>query len=175
MLLKVDCLPNAVGKQPSIPLIYLGRKWTLNWWWWWWWDHFDFKPIISRNVTLIVGLKSSSLFWWCWTSTRVDPNSPASFGKKLSSIFITQSIVWKTIIPNSKIIRHICEKQTGSVHYFQCLLNICLVCGFALILIVNKKYHYFSLQNSGKARLCRPTWTGFEGVLPCFAFAGFGN
>ena len=33
MLLKVDCLPNAVGKQPSIPLIYLGRKWTLNWWW----------------------------------------------------------------------------------------------------------------------------------------------
>ena len=27
MLLKVDCLPNAVGKQPSIPLINLGRKW----------------------------------------------------------------------------------------------------------------------------------------------------
>ena len=39
MLLTVDCLPNAVGKQPSIPLIYLGRKWTLNWWWWWWWWH----------------------------------------------------------------------------------------------------------------------------------------
>ena len=36
MLLKVDCLPNAVGKQPSIPLINLGRTWTLNWWWWWW-------------------------------------------------------------------------------------------------------------------------------------------
>ena len=34
---KDDCLPKAVGKQPSIPLIYLGRKWTLNWWWWWWW------------------------------------------------------------------------------------------------------------------------------------------
>ena len=30
MLLKVDCLPNAVGKQPSIPLIDLGRKWTLR-------------------------------------------------------------------------------------------------------------------------------------------------
>ena len=30
MLLKVDCLPNAVGKQPSIPLIYLGRKWTVT-------------------------------------------------------------------------------------------------------------------------------------------------
>ena len=26
MLLKVDCLPNAVLKQPSIPLIYLGRN-----------------------------------------------------------------------------------------------------------------------------------------------------
>ena len=37
MLLKVDCLPNAVGKQPSMPLIDLGRKWTLSWWWWWWW------------------------------------------------------------------------------------------------------------------------------------------
>ena len=33
MLLKVDCLPNAVGKQPSIPLINLERK--LSWWWWW--------------------------------------------------------------------------------------------------------------------------------------------
>ena len=30
MLLKVDCLPNAVGKQTSILLINLGRKWTLN-------------------------------------------------------------------------------------------------------------------------------------------------
>ena len=29
MLLKVDCLPNAVGKQPSIPLINLGRKWMM--------------------------------------------------------------------------------------------------------------------------------------------------
>ena len=33
MFLKVDCLPNAVGKQPSIPLIILGRKWTLSRWW----------------------------------------------------------------------------------------------------------------------------------------------
>ena len=30
MLLRVDCLPNAVGKQLSIPLIDLGRKWMLN-------------------------------------------------------------------------------------------------------------------------------------------------
>ena len=30
MLLKVDCLPNAVGKQPSIPLICLGRRWTFK-------------------------------------------------------------------------------------------------------------------------------------------------
>ena len=29
-LLKVGCLPYAVGKQPSIPLIYLGKTWTLN-------------------------------------------------------------------------------------------------------------------------------------------------
>ena len=30
MLLKGDCRPNAVGKQPSILLIDLGRKWTFN-------------------------------------------------------------------------------------------------------------------------------------------------
>ena len=28
--LKVGCLPYAVGKQPSIPMINRGRKWTLN-------------------------------------------------------------------------------------------------------------------------------------------------
>ena len=28
MSLKVGCLPYAVGKQPSKPLINLGRKWT---------------------------------------------------------------------------------------------------------------------------------------------------
>ena len=43
MLLKVDCLPNAVGKQPSIPLIDLGRKWTLSWWWWWHWRRYKFS------------------------------------------------------------------------------------------------------------------------------------
>ena len=61
MLLKVDCLPNAVGKQPSIPLIYLGRKWTLNWWWWWWW------------------------WWWCSRSqnrlTRHQRSTSAIVGK----------------------------------------------------------------------------------------------
>ena len=36
VLLKVGCPPYAVGKQPSIPLIDLGRIWTLSWWWWWW-------------------------------------------------------------------------------------------------------------------------------------------
>ena len=30
LVLNVDCPPNAVGKQPSILLIDLGRKWTLN-------------------------------------------------------------------------------------------------------------------------------------------------
>ena len=33
-LLHAGYLPYAVGKQPSIPLINLGRKWTLKWWWW---------------------------------------------------------------------------------------------------------------------------------------------
>ena len=29
--IKAGCLPYAFGKQPSIPLINLGRKWTLSW------------------------------------------------------------------------------------------------------------------------------------------------
>ena len=33
MLLKVYFLPDAVWKQLSLPLINLGRKWTLCWWW----------------------------------------------------------------------------------------------------------------------------------------------
>ena len=43
VLLKVDCLPDAVGKQPSIPSINLERKWTLNWWWWWWCEYSNFS------------------------------------------------------------------------------------------------------------------------------------
>ena len=54
ILLKVDCLPNAVGKQPSIPLIYLGRKWTLNWWWWWWWWWTWFWPSIHPITFIII-------------------------------------------------------------------------------------------------------------------------
>ena len=59
MLLKVDCLPNAVGKQPSIPLIYLGRKWTLNWWWWWWWWHVRCHPVDQGD-----GFERSRLRGW---------------------------------------------------------------------------------------------------------------
>ena len=53
-LLGVDCLFNAVGKLASIPLIYLGRKWTLNWWWRWWWlsSHLNVKtnPAIFSHI-----------------------------------------------------------------------------------------------------------------------------
>ena len=52
MLLKVDCLPNAVGKQPSIPLNNLGRKWTLNRWWWWWWWWTTPTPLIDTSTGL---------------------------------------------------------------------------------------------------------------------------
>ena len=60
MLLKVDCLPNAVGKQPSIPLIYLGRKWTLNWWWWWW---FRISKLESFQAMIKAVLISSASIW----------------------------------------------------------------------------------------------------------------
>ena len=73
MLLKVDCLPNAVGKQPSIPLIYLGRKWTLNWWWWWWlkiasisWNLNSFFAFITTSLYCpisIIALVSILTLW----------------------------------------------------------------------------------------------------------------
>ena len=75
MLLKVDCLPNAVGKQPSIPLIYLGRKWTLNWWWWWWQYMCQIQsarlllPLCNKNFTgwnfLPVSFKLGVLVYRC--------------------------------------------------------------------------------------------------------------
>ena len=40
------CLPYAVGKQLSIPLINLGRKWKLRWWWWWWFICFSLIELI---------------------------------------------------------------------------------------------------------------------------------
>ena len=60
MLLKVDCLPNAVGKQPSIPLIYLGRKWTLNWWWWWWWTFL----LYVYGIVYITALNGITSAWF---------------------------------------------------------------------------------------------------------------
>ena len=45
MSLKAGCLPYAVGKQPPIPLINLGRKWMLNWRWW-----CAIKPSYYRSV-----------------------------------------------------------------------------------------------------------------------------
>ena len=50
MLLKVDRLPNAVGKQPSIPLIYLGRKWTLNWWWAYLESNYQLNPHEAKEI-----------------------------------------------------------------------------------------------------------------------------
>ena len=53
-LLKVGCLPYAVGKQPSIPLIDLGRTWTLNWWWWWChWIKVGYKWFAHKIVPLL--------------------------------------------------------------------------------------------------------------------------
>ena len=60
-LLKVGCLPDAVGKQPSIPLINLGRTWTLNWWWWWWYNDIRGSPasVVNQHYMLVFNLKST--------------------------------------------------------------------------------------------------------------------
>ena len=52
MLLKIDCLSNAVGEQPhTIPLINFGRKWALSWWWWWWWVPSSMCKILGSGNT----------------------------------------------------------------------------------------------------------------------------
>ena len=54
--------PYAVGKQQSIPLINLGRKWTLKWWRWWeadsdYWDKYLCSWNSSWLWTMILQLK----------------------------------------------------------------------------------------------------------------------
>ena len=98
MLLNVDCLPNAVGKQPSIPLINLGRKWTLSccWWWWRWaakntWPtpscpHLNHRILVQVIIvtTYFENILCSTLSWlgmdvcssvdkptWNWTSKEL--------------------------------------------------------------------------------------------------------
>ena len=78
MLLKVDCLPNAVGKQPSIPLIYLGRKWTLNWWWWWWMASQGGEVEGAKSIS-----SSSPLFWGNECKLRVEPKPEAWSSQEL--------------------------------------------------------------------------------------------
>ena len=52
MLLKIGYLPYAVGKQSSIPLINLGKKWTLSWWWWWCWWWWWWCEIRRQKINL---------------------------------------------------------------------------------------------------------------------------
>ena len=84
MLLKVDCLPNAVGKQPSIPLIYLGRKWTLNWWWWWWWCTWlrfaNDAAIVSNNSSDAQSLLNIFVAWCNWANMTIRLDKCCSFG-----------------------------------------------------------------------------------------------
>ena len=87
-----SCLPNAVGKQPSIPLIYLGRKWTLNWWWWWWWwwveipSDFPF-PCVSLELRWFSGLvcshRGNSETWSSTLGTRTTEHKGCDWGMQV--------------------------------------------------------------------------------------------
>ena len=76
MLLKVDCVHNAVGKQPSIPLIDLWRKWMLNWWWWWWLIQRQVDPgctsasWTSKDASSTAFNTNSSLWFYCAIYSR---------------------------------------------------------------------------------------------------------
>ena len=40
---------SVIPRTGSMPLINLGRKWTLNWWWWWWTIHYFCISFQSKN------------------------------------------------------------------------------------------------------------------------------
>ena len=85
----IYCLPNDVGEQTFIPLINLGRKWTLGWWWWWWWWWSGGDSLSSD--TLVVAFCCLWLFrflcfrrrlrsFWVWSSVPTPPLLYFAFG-----------------------------------------------------------------------------------------------
>ena len=90
--LKVGCLPYAVGKQPSIPSINLGRKWTLSGRWIYLYlncfrymnisDNFNFETVAvclcdqhehlpSKMLDEVFNLSADKLFGLVFTSSRL--------------------------------------------------------------------------------------------------------
>ena len=84
MLLKVDCLPNVVGKQLFIPLINLGRKWTV-------------KPMMmtpsgfTTNQALYLVLFTISAPLTCQPQTKALLNSSESRGLQVRTPFFYSS------------------------------------------------------------------------------------
>ena len=88
--IETACLPYTVGKQPSIPLINLWRKWMLKWWWWWWWLHTTSFFVFSLFMFLI-GSNSSALSVILWA--LLIPLCNLS-----TDIFIIPSYFWGAIL-----------------------------------------------------------------------------
>ena len=86
MLLKVDCLPNVVGKQLSIPLINLGRKWTLS--------RMMTPSGFTTNQALYLVLFTISAPLTCQPQTKVLLNSSGSRGLQVRSPLFFHSS-WK--------------------------------------------------------------------------------
>ena len=98
--LKVGCLPYATGKQPSISVITIGRKWTLKWWMTDW--HITLHFSIS-NVTCTLSDQ------WCinnYILYEIQPTAPAcrlatqqvEYDQKRKSAVAAQIVATLTIL-----------------------------------------------------------------------------
>ena len=94
---EVDCLPCAVGKQPSIPLINLGKTWKLNWRWWW------LCRLISYNTHLLTSsynyIAFCNLFSFLILANFLNLNCPILLSHSFASYFTCSFLQWSFSIP----------------------------------------------------------------------------
>ena len=122
--LKIGCLPNAVGKQPSLPLIDLGRKWILSWWW----QYFFRASICSCKwnelqltvIFLLAHLVSSSARQQKLLALVVSYKScfSCSFGYlfPFKSLQVQQSSYYATLIPRYVSMRSLWSSSSFSIY-----------------------------------------------------------
>ena len=147
--LKDGCLPCAVGKQPFIPLISLGKTWTLNWWWWWWWwDRSGgaieaLLPVAEAWSCSLQTILEGYVFQCChlFTSFTLFASSTKIANLIYTILFPDNSISMFSFI-NTQFLQMCCE-----------LVTIHLLCWYQI-----KKVKSYFLLAAGQLACCSSAW-----------------
>ena len=77
----------AVGKQPSIPFIHLGRQWMFHWWWWLWWTNslISLSWNLRKNETVSKQTKYKRHLSWVFMCCRKVWRRVKTFPHKLQT------------------------------------------------------------------------------------------